>query len=83
VNTIADYTGKTWTTKMEAVILTPSPPGGLSEAEVDQLLIDLDADMVWTSIDLISLTGTNAPRSAASDAAVASIQAQGATVITN
>jgi len=82
-NTIADYTGKTWTTKPATFRLVPVAPGGLSTAEVDQLLIDFDDDLVWAAGNVIILTGTNAARSAASDAAVASMVAEGATVTTN
>jgi adhesin/invasin len=82
-NTIADYTGKTWTTKPTSFYLIPVGAGGLSTAEVDQLLIDFDDDLVWAAGNVITLTGANAARSAASDAAVASMVAEGATVTTN
>ena len=82
-NIIADYSGKAWTTKPAIFYLVPVSPGGLSTAEVDQLLIDLDADLTWASGDVINLTGANAARSSASDAAVANMVAEGATVTTN
>ena len=82
-NTISDYSGKTWTTKPAKFYLVPVSPGGLSTAEVDQLLIDFDDDLTWASGDVIELTGANAARSSASDAAVANIESEGATVITN
>ena len=82
-NTIADYSGKTWTTKPVTFILVPVGVGGLSTAEIDQLLIDFDDDLLWSGGNVITLTGTNAARSAASDAAVASIAGEGATVTTN
>lgn len=82
-NTIADYTTPhTWTTKPATFILIPVAPGGLSTAEIDNLLIDLDDDFVWTT-GTINLTGTNAARSSNSDAAVTSMTGQGATVTTN
>jgi hypothetical protein len=80
-NTISDYITKTWTTIPVAFDLRPVSPGGLSTAEIDQLLIDLDTDLTWTS-GTITLTGTNAPRSAASDAAVANLILEGVTVTT-
>ena len=82
-NTIADYTSKTWTTKPTMFTLVPVSPGGLSTAEVDQLLIDLDDDLTWASGDVITLTGTNAVPSSASDAAVNNMTSEGATVTTN
>ena len=82
-NTISDYTGKTWTTKPATFVLIPVGAGGLSEAEVDQLLIDFDDDLVWAVGNTITLTGTNAPRSAASNAAVTSLEAEGVNVTTN
>jgi len=82
-NTIAAYSGKTWVTKIDYFGLVPVSPGGLSTAEVDQLLIDFDADLTWSSGDLIQLTGANAARSSASDAAVANMVTEGATVTTN
>ena len=82
-NVVANYSGKTWTTKPSTFVLKPVSPGGLSTAEVDQLLIDFDDDLTWASGNVINLTGANAARSSASDAAVASIEAEGATVITN
>jgi len=83
-NTISDYTTPhTWTTKPSTFILKPIAPGGLSTAEIDQLLIDFDADLTWSSGNVIMLTGTNAARSSASDAAVSNIVAEGCTVTTN
>ena len=82
-NIIADYSGKTWTTKPAKFYIVPVSPGGLSTAEVDQLLIDFDADLTWASGDAIELTGTNAARSAASDAAVTNMTNEGATITTN
>ena len=82
-NTVSDYTGKTWTTKPATFILIPVGAGGLSEAEVDQLLIDFDDDLVWAVGNIITLTGTNAARSGVSDAAVTSLEAEGVTVTTN
>ena len=83
-NTISDYTTPhTWTSKPETFILTPVGVGGLSTAEIDNLLIDFDADLTWAVGNVITLTGTNAVRSAASDAAVASITGEGATITTN
>ena len=83
-NTVSDYTTPhTWTTNFSTFRLVPVGAGGLSTAEIDNLLIDFDADLVWASGNTIILTGTNAARSAASDAAVANMEAEGASVTTN
>ena len=54
---------------------------GLSSTEIDNLLIDLESSGM--SSGTIYLTGSNAPRTTASDVAVASLVAQGVTVTTN
>ena len=83
-NTISDYTiPHTWTTKPANFILIPAGVGGLSESEIDNLLIDFDADLVWAAGNEITLTGTNAARSSASNAAVTNMTNEGATVTTN
>jgi hypothetical protein len=81
-NVISSYSGKTWITNMTGFYLEPVSPGGLSTAEIDQLLIDLDTDLTWSG-GTITFTGSNEPRSPASDAAVFSLEAQGVEVITN
>jgi len=83
-NTISDYTTPhTWTTKPTTFNLVPVAPGGLSTSEIDNLLIDLDADLTWAAGDTITLTGTNAARSTDSDAAVTNMTNEGATITTN
>jgi len=82
-NTINSYTSRTWTTKPATFRLVPIYPGGLSSAEIDQLLIDFDNDLTWAPGDVIQLTGANAPRTSASDAVVANMISEGATVTTN
>ena len=56
--------------------------GGLDSTEIDNLLIDLSGT-TWTSSKIITLTGTNAARTAASDAAVSTLEGMGVTVTTN
>jgi hypothetical protein len=84
-NTISDYTTP-WplkTINFNSIIITPTS-GGLSTAEVDQLIIDADTSVVsWTGSKIITLTGTNAVRTSASDAAVASLTTKNVTVTTN
>jgi hypothetical protein len=84
-NTVADYTGKSWLKTTYCIYFIPIGVGGLSSAEVDQLLIDIDTDCTYTGIGnkTLYLMGTNAARTAASDAAVLSLQAKGVTVTTN
>jgi len=81
-NTVSDYSGKAWTTK-PAIFITIPIGGGMIAAEVDQLLIDFDDDLVWAAGNEITITGTHAGRTAASDAAVLNMEAEGATVTTN
>jgi hypothetical protein len=83
-NTVSDYTTPhTWSTKPTTFNFQPTGVGGLSTAEIDNLLIDFDADLVFASGNVIVLTGTNAARSATSDAAVTNMVSEGATVTTN
>ena len=83
-NTISDYTTPhTWTTKPTTFILIPVGAGGLSESEIDNLFIDFDADLVWVSGNVITLTGTNAAPSATSAAARTNIAGEGCTITTN
>lgn len=81
-NTISDYSGKTWTTDFSQFKVTPYS-GGLDSTEIDQLLIDLDDDLDWSGGGSITLTGTNAARTSASDAAVNNMISEGATITTN
>jgi hypothetical protein len=82
-NTIDEYTTKAWANNQKTVYLVPVSPGGLSSAEVDQLLIDLAAaGGTWASPKEVYLRGTNAARTSASDAAVATLVGKGVTVTT-
>jgi len=81
-NTIDSYTSKSWPADMSFINLEGI--GGLSSAEVDQLLIDLSTTTWAGTLKDIDLTGTgNAPRTSASDAAVATLQGMGVTITTN
>jgi hypothetical protein len=84
-NTIDSYTGRTWTLDGYSMYLAPVSPGGLSAAEVDQLLIDLDDDCAFTNVTYhhISLTGTNAAPTATSLTARNSLIAKGVTLTLN
>jgi hypothetical protein len=62
--------------------LVPVSPGGLSETEINQLLVDLDEDLEWTS-GIITLTGTNAAPTGVGLTAANNMDAEGATVTVN
>lgn len=83
-NTISDYSGKSWNTFQNRLIITPVAPGGLSSVEIDQLLIDINSDCTFAgSSRVVSLLGANAAPTAASAAARASLVAKGVTLYTN
>jgi len=79
-NTISSYSGKTWTTTPRTFYLSL---GGLSWQEMDQLLIDFDDDLTWSSGDVIWLRGSNGCRSHASDGAVSHMEYEGAYISVN
>jgi len=81
-NTVSDYSGKVWSLTGYQIIVIPFS-GGLSDSEVDQLLIDIDGSTFSGSFKHVSLLGTNAARTVASNIAVLSLQAKGVTVTTN
>ena len=81
-NTISGYTTRTWAASMNYINFVPTGSGGLTSAEIDQLLADL-ADTTWTSTKTITLTGTNAPRTTGSNADVATLTGLGVTTTTN
>ena len=82
-NTVSDYSGKTWTTKPAIFYFIPTGAGGLSEAEINALLIDFDEDLVWVAGNAITLTGTNAAPTGLGATAAQNIRDEGATVTTN
>jgi len=82
-NTIGDYSGRTWAINQRRVYHVPVAGGGLSSVEIDQLLIDLAAaGGTWNADKQVYLRGTNAARTSASDAAVATLVSKGVTVTT-
>ena len=69
---------------MNYFYLVPVSGGGLSSTEIDNLIIDLDNGNTWGgSSRTLYLKGTNAARTSASDAAVASLVSKSVTVTTN
>lgn len=76
------YSGRTWANNMRRVELLPAAGHGLTTAQVDLLLHDL-AQKTWITEKILNIGGNNARRSFASDADVASLQAQGVTVTVN
>ena len=79
------YSGASWPTNTMSTVRITARGIGLSSEEVDQLLIDLSQVETWStgSGGIISIVGTNAPRTPASDTAVATIISRGGNVITN
>ena len=80
-NTISSYTSRFWSTKPGTFILTGL--SSLSSTDVDQLLIDFDTDLTWSAGNKITITGNCGARTAASDAAVANMESEGAEISTN
>jgi len=80
-NTISSYTSRFWSTKPGTFILDGL--SSLSSTDVDQLLIDFDADLTWSNGNKITITGNCGPRTAASDAAVANMESEDAEISTN
>ena len=80
-NTISSYTSRFWSTKPGTFILIGL--SSLSSTDVDQLLIDFDADLTWSAGNKITITGNCGARTAASDAAVANMESEGAEISTN
>lgn len=83
-NTVNSYTGgRQWPSSVFLVNLAPAAGFGLSTAEVDALLEDLSKVENWVgSVRAITLAGSCAPRSNASDAAVEKLEKAGVRVVT-
>ena len=83
-NTISAYTaGRTWANNQRYIYLAPFAGSGLDATEVDNLLIDLAVVASWTTEKVVWLAGNNAARTAASDAAVATLIGKGVSVTVN
>ncbi|HMA59518.1 MAG TPA: LamG-like jellyroll fold domain-containing protein [Halanaerobiales bacterium] len=81
-NTISTYTsGHTFNSGIDYFLLLPAAGYGLDSTEVDNLLIDLDNSGM--SSGTIDISGNNAARTSASDAAVTSLEGKGVSVTTN
>jgi hypothetical protein len=78
-NAMVDYTsGATWGNTR--VTINPSATYGYSSAEIDNMLIDMAASVALIS-KTITLQGSSAARTAASNAAVATLEGVGRTCI--
>ena len=77
--------GGNWLSIADQGFVTVKPSGGfgLSSAEVDLFIQEVESTRFSNRHLHIDLTGSNAARTAASDAAVAAIEADGGTVTTN
>jgi len=83
-NQVNQYTsGRVWANNMERLYHAPASGFGLTSTMVDSLLIDLANVTTWVGSKQIFLAANNAPRTSASDVAVATLQANGVTVTTN
>ena len=82
-NTVSDYTAPhTWSNSINYIKLTQAAGNGFTSTEVDNLLIDL-ANATWAGGSRrVELPAPNAPRSSASDAAVATLLGKSVTVVT-
>ena len=81
---ISDYTsGRTWANNINRIYMKTTTGYGLSSTEVDNLLIDLANVSTWVVVKSIDLRGNNAARTSASDAAKATLEGKGVTVLTN
>jgi len=78
-NQITNYTvGRVWTA-LQNVVVNPSVGYGLSASEVDNFLIDVSA-ATWSGLKELELKGSNATRTSASDAAIATLLGKGVTL---
>lgn len=82
-NQMADYTaGATWSLNDSSTI-NPAPGYGYSSTEIDNMLIDMAASLPVVVNKSITLQGSSAGRTSASDAAVTILNGKGWSVITN
>lgn len=82
-NQMADYTaGATWSLNNNSTI-NPAPGYGYSSTEIDNMLIDMAASLPVVVNKSITLQGSSAGRTSASDAAVATLKGKRWSVITN
>lgn len=82
ISEVKAYTGFTFSDGMTRFICLPIFSYFLTSGQLDQLLNDLAA-VTWAGGGEINLSGFNAVRTSASDAAVTSLQGQGVTVTLN
>jgi len=83
---VVDYTsGGDWGSIQVSgyIRISPSVGYGLSSAEVDLLIIEIENTKEGGRAVIVILTGSNAVRTSASDAAVTAIENDGGSVTTN
>jgi len=84
LNQISDYTaGYTWNNNINRIYLSQAATYGFTETEVDSLLVNASAATWAGAVRVLWIAGVNAARSAASDAAVTTLQGKSVTVTTN
>ena len=83
--TLSYTAGKSWPTNFYRMDIRPQIGKGLTSAEVDAILIDLNNSGVTngTNSGLVWLAGENSARTKASDTAKTNLESRGFTVVTN
>src|SRR5690606_13650845 len=81
INPLSYTSGRTWANNMEEV--TIGAPSVITTSQLDNLLIDLANVTTWAGLKKITVEAASAYRSAASDAAVATLVGKGVTVVVN
>ena len=82
-NQMSEYTsGATWSLN-DTSLINPATGYGYSATEIDNMLIDMAASLGTVSAKTITLKGSSAARTSASNAAVATLNGKGWTIVTN
>ena len=74
---------RVWANAMRRIYIAPPSVGIFTSAMVDAILIDLASAATWTNEKSVSIAGNCGAHTAASNAAIATIQGKGVTVTVN
>ena len=80
---MSEYTAGAIWSLTDTSYINPSPGYGYSATEIDNILIDMAASLGTVSGKTITLQGTSAARTSASNTAVATLNGKGWTIVTN